>query len=191
VALPTGTRASPAAGGRRLPNTSAPVEGSVRASALLVLSLTLAVVLTVGVESGRSHTGPPARQPVSHRPAQPPAPQAGWATFYADAFQGRPMADGRTFDLHDPHIAASNRWPLGTRLRIRRLPGGPWQSALSQAELQSYLSRTVVVTVEDRGAFSHALDLSAAAFAELGRPEEGVIPVSIEPLPAPAGTAAP
>ena len=107
---------------------------------------------------------------------------AGVATYYADDFHGLPMADGRMFDMHDPAITASNRWPLGTRLRVRRVSGGPWDAALTPAERSAFYDRSIIVTVQDRGAFDHELDQSLAAFSALGRPAEGRINVSIEPL---------
>lgn len=109
-----------------------------------------------------------------------PSLDAGIATYYGADFAGQPMADGRLFDADDPTIAASNRWPLGTRLRLRRLPGGPWDGTLSPSEHSRYFQRSIVVTVEDHGNFTHALDLSRGAFARLGRPDEGVIRVQIE-----------
>lgn len=108
----------------------------------------------------------------------------GIATYYANDFDGRIMANGATFHMDDPTIAASNAWPLGTRLLVKRIPGGPWDQMLSPAERDTYFSRSVTVTVSDRGAFTHALDLSRGAFALLGRPEEGVIRVAIQPLDA-------
>jgi rare lipoprotein A (peptidoglycan hydrolase) len=104
------------------------------------------------------------------------------ATFYADAFHGGIMANGKVFDMNDPTITAANAWPLGTKLRIRRIAGGPWDATLSPAERRRYFGKTITVTVADRGAFSHALDLSRGAFALLGRPDEGVIQVRIEVL---------
>jgi len=106
----------------------------------------------------------------------------GIATFYADDFNGRPMADGAAFDMDDPTTTAANAWPLGTRLRLRRLPGSPWDATLTPAERTRFFNRSIEVVVRDRGAFTHALDLSRAAFAQLGRPDEGVIHISIEPI---------
>jgi rare lipoprotein A (peptidoglycan hydrolase) len=110
------------------------------------------------------------------------APQLGTATFYSRDFQGQTMADGRHFDMNDPTIAASNKWPLGTRLRVRRIVGSPWDKTLSRSEREVYFGRAIVVTVSDHGNFDHALDLSRAAFALIGRTDEGVIRVQIEPL---------
>jgi rare lipoprotein A (peptidoglycan hydrolase) len=74
------------------------------------------------------------------------------------------MANGAHFDPNDPTITAANRWPLGTWLRV------------------CYLSRCIDVQVRDRGAFSHALDLSHAAFSLLAPPSTGVITVSISTI---------
>ena len=106
----------------------------------------------------------------------------GAATFYAEDFHGLPMANGAPFDMDDVTITAANAWPLGTQLRVRRVLGGPWDARLSPEERAVYFGRSVVVTVTDRGAFRHPLDLSRAAFAQLGRPEEGVIQVQVEPI---------
>jgi hypothetical protein len=110
-------------------------------------------------------------------------PVLGDATFYAGAFDGKAMANGATFNMDDPSITAANRWPLGTRLCVRRVAGGPWDASLTPSQRASYFSRTIEVTVEDRGAFTHALDLSRGAFAELGRLDEGVVRVAVAPAP--------
>ena len=109
-------------------------------------------------------------------PAPTPAPPAvpdtdasegevtGLATWYGGADGYGPediMSDGSHFDPNDPTIAAANGWPLGTRLRV------------------CYLERCIEVQVRDRGAFSHALDLSYAAFSQLAPPSAGVITVTV------------
>jgi rare lipoprotein A (peptidoglycan hydrolase) len=71
------------------------------------------------------------------------------------------MANGAHFDPNDPTIAAANRWPLGTWLRV------------------CHLDRCIEVQVRDRGAFGHAVDLSYAAFSQLAPPSAGVISVTI------------
>ncbi len=88
----------------------------------------------------------------------------GLATWYGGADGYGPedtMADGAYFNPNDPTIAAANAWPLGTWLRV------------------CYLDRCIEVQVRDRGAFSHALDLSYAAFSQLAPPSAGVITVTI------------
>jgi rare lipoprotein A (peptidoglycan hydrolase) len=114
--------------------------------------------------------------------ASPYAEMAGAATFYAEGFQGQTMANGAAFDMADDAVAAANRWPLGTRLRLRRIPGGPWDARLTPDERDRYFSRSIEVVVQDRGAFDHELDLGLGAFRLLGRPDEGVIRVLIEPV---------
>jgi rare lipoprotein A (peptidoglycan hydrolase) len=92
----------------------------------------------------------------------------GVATWYGgvDGFDlGDGMADGTPFNPDDPMIAASNRWPLGTRLMV------------------CHGERCIPVCVRDRGSFGHAVDLSRAAFALLAPLSSGVIEVTIESLP--------
>lgn len=125
-----------------------------------------------------SATSAPAKTPPGNRRAATLV--RGEATFYADDFHGQTMANGRRFDMYDPTITASNRWPLGTVLRVRRLPGCPWYATLSDEERETYRTRAITVTVSDRGNFSHELDLSLAAFAQIGRVDEGRLLVSIE-----------
>jgi hypothetical protein len=119
----------------------------------------------------RVHVPSPAPTP----PLPPAVPDAGGsdgevtglATWYGGADGYGPedrMADGSYFDPNDPTIAATNGWPLGTRLRV------------------CYLERCIEVEVRDRGAFSHALDLSYAAFSQLAPPSAGVITVTISPV---------
>ncbi len=86
------------------------------------------------------------------------------ATWYGEDFHGKTMANGETYDMHDPTTCASNWWPLGTRLQV------------------THDGRSIAVKVTDRGAFNHALDLSYAAFKYLANPSQGVIAVQIAVL---------
>jgi hypothetical protein len=92
------------------------------------------------------------------------------------------MAAGPLYNMMDPTVVASNYWPLGTKLQVWRVPGGPWDDTLSAADRDYYFGHSIIVTVLDRGHFTHPLDLSYAAFAQLGRNGEGVISVLILPL---------
>ncbi len=74
------------------------------------------------------------------------------------------MADGSYFNPDDPTITAANRWPLGTWLKV------------------CLGDRCIGVQVRDTGAFTHALDLSHAAFSQLAPPSIGVIAVTISKL---------
>lgn len=75
------------------------------------------------------------------------------ASFYADAFENKPMAGGGKF--HQKTItAASLQYPLGTTLRLT----------------STKTNLSVIVTVTDRGPWTkkYQLDLSKAAFTALG-----------------------
>lgn len=75
------------------------------------------------------------------------------ASFYADAFENRPMAGGGHF--HQKAVsAASLQYPLGTKLILTSLK----------------TSQSVTVVVTDRGPWTkrYQLDLSKAAFKALG-----------------------
>ncbi len=101
-------------------------------------------------------------------PTAPGGVIVGLATWYGGVDGYGPedlMADGSYFDPNDPTIAAANDWPLGTWLQV------------------CYLERCIEVQVRDRGAFSHALDLSYAAFSRLAPPSTGLITVTISKLP--------
>jgi rare lipoprotein A (peptidoglycan hydrolase) len=65
---------------------------------------------------------------------------------------------------------------------VWRVPGGPWDGLLSVDERSYYFGHSIIVTVADRGLFTHALDLSYGAFSLLGRPSEGVIAIVVQPL---------
>ncbi|MBI4320642.1 MAG: LysM peptidoglycan-binding domain-containing protein [Chloroflexi bacterium] len=80
----------------------------------------------------------------------------GMATWYGPGFHGNVMANGQIYDMYDPTTTASNMYPFGTWLEVTNIANG----------------RTVVVQVRDRGAFTHALDLSYAAFKELEDPQK-------------------
>lgn len=82
------------------------------------------------------------------------------ATYYHDWYEGRRMANGEIF-RQNSNSAASNDYPLGTRLRITRN------------------GRTITVVVRDRMARSGVIDLSRRSFSELGNVRQGVIPVRV------------
>lgn len=101
---------------------------------------------------------------------QPPPFRAlhGVATWYGEYFHGNVMANGQVYDMYDPTTAASNLFPFDTMLRVTRLDNG----------------KSIIVRVTDRGAFRFPIlvDLSWAAFGELGLPAEGVIKISVRPV---------
>lgn len=108
-------------------------------------------------------------------PAPPPAPEPPLArdvelveaSYYGDAFAGRPTASGETFD---PELmtAAHKTLPLGTLVKVT--------DALS--------GRSVTVRVNDRGPFhgDRAIDLSEAAARHIGLAARGTGKVSLKLL---------
>jgi hypothetical protein len=92
----------------------------------------------------------------------------GQATFYWRGLQGGAMYCGGTYDYRDPTIAAATTWPCGTQLRV-------WRDG-----------KFVDVTVQDTGLLpANHVDLSEAAYDQLGLQAEGRIPVLIEVLSIP------
>ncbi|MDM0035181.1 septal ring lytic transglycosylase RlpA family protein [Variovorax sp. J22P271] len=97
--------------------------------------------------------------------------QVGKASFYADKFSGRKMADGSRMDPQDDN-AASKTLPLGTTARVTNLETG----------------RSAVVTIQDRGPYvkGRIVDLSPATARQIGiSREDGVAPVEVTPLSIP------
>ena len=80
------------------------------------------------------------------------------ATYYADKFEGRPMAGGGKFSQDVPS-AASLTYPLKTNLFLRHVP---------HAEVAA--AKSIILSVTDRGPYSkkYKLDLSKAAYKMLG-----------------------
>ncbi|WP_291994361.1 septal ring lytic transglycosylase RlpA family protein [Candidatus Accumulibacter sp. ACC003] len=98
-----------------------------------------------------------------------PTVVAGRASFYGKRFTGRKTASGKHFH-HEDVSAASNRFPLGTMVAVRRP-----SSALC-----------IVVRINDRmGRGGRVIDLSRAAAEKLGMIEVGVTDVEIVRLPKP------
>jgi len=92
---------------------------------------------------------------------------SGKASFYGAAFAGRRTASGDNFH-HQTISGASNRFPLGTLVAVRRV--------LS--------ARCVVVLINDRmGHRSRVIDLSREAAVRLGMIDVGVTEVEVVPLP--------
>lgn len=93
----------------------------------------------------------------------------GSATWYGQPFHGRTMYNGQVFDMYDPTTTACNIYPLGTWIKVTNPANG----------------NTVVVQVRDRGRFTHAVDLSYAAFAALDDPAKMMIRVVYEVVSGP------
>jgi rare lipoprotein A len=129
----------------------------------------------------------PADADATRRLALPGKPQpdrsglrrVGVASFYADWFAGREMADGTPMDPGGDN-AASRTLPIGTTAKVTNMATG--QSA--------------VITIQDRGPYAKGrlVDLSPATARKIGiSPRLGVARVSVSPIqvPLPDGSVKP
>jgi rare lipoprotein A len=105
-------------------------------------------------------------------------PRHGKASFYADKFAGRKMADGTRMDP-DSNIAASRTLPIGTKAEVKNLDNG----------------KTEVVEIRDRGPYvdGRIVDLTPKTAKKLDMDEKGVVPVVVTPIevPQPDGSVKP
>lgn len=93
----------------------------------------------------------------------------GQASFYGHGFQGRKTSTGERFDVRQ-FTGASNRFPLGTRVAVRRLDDG----------------RCAIVKINDRmrAHRKRVIDVSRSAAEYLGMLRAGVVLVRVAPLKA-------
>ncbi len=93
--------------------------------------------------------------------------EQGNASYYADKFQGKKMANGQPY-RKGKLTAAHKKIPLGTRVRVTNPKN----------------HRSVKVRITDRGPHTRGrvLDLSRAAANRLGIVQAGVAPVKIKVL---------
>lgn len=93
----------------------------------------------------------------------------GQASFYGHGFQGRKTSTGERFDVRR-FTAASNRFPLGTRVAVRRLDDG----------------RCAIVKINDRmrDHRKRVIDVSRSAAEYLGMIRAGVVLVRVARLKA-------
>ena len=101
--------------------------------------------------------------------------RTGIASFYADMFFGRKMANGKPMDPHGDN-AASRTLPLGTKARVTNVNTG----------------ESAVVTIQDRGPYikGRLIDLSPATARLIGiTPKMGLAMVEVTPIyvPLPGG----
>lgn len=109
-----------------------------------------------------------------YRPSeQPDYDETGMASWYGDAFNGKPTATGERFDMHGLS-AAHKTLPLPGLVEVTNLANG----------------RTAILRVNDRGPFvdDRIIDLSRGAAQELDMIRQGVGRVRVRYLgPAPRG----
>ncbi|MBF6609822.1 MAG: septal ring lytic transglycosylase RlpA family protein [Chryseobacterium sp.] len=91
--------------------------------------------------------------------------KTSYASYYHDKFNGRKTASGEVF--HNTKLTAAHRTlPFGTKVKVTNLRNG----------------ESVVVIINDRGPFhaARALDLSKAAYDEIGNLRTGTMPIEFE-----------
>ncbi|WP_313383888.1 septal ring lytic transglycosylase RlpA family protein [Chishuiella sp.] len=91
----------------------------------------------------------------------------GVVSWYGGKFHGRQTASGEKYDKHEL-TAAHKSLPFGTKVKVTNIRNG----------------KSVVVEINDRGPYvkSRVLDLSQAAFDEIGHTNTGVMQVEYEVL---------
>ena len=91
--------------------------------------------------------------------------KTSYASYYHDKFNGRRTASGAVFS-NSKMTAAHRTLPFGTKVKVTNLRNG----------------ESVIVTINDRGPFhsSRALDLSKAAFDEIGNLGRGTMPIEYQ-----------
>ena len=95
----------------------------------------------------------------------------------------RELADDSPYDPADATAAFSNLWPVGTTLRLTRLPGAP---LLSEDQAAQVVGATALVVVRGSENSNTDIQLSAAAFEQVGFYErERIIAVRVEVVGAP------
>lgn len=95
----------------------------------------------------------------------------GIASFYAQSFAGRPMADGARMDPQGAN-AASRTLPLGTTAKVTNIKTG----------------QTALVVILDRGPYAKGriLDLSPATARKIGITRDiGIARVAVAPIAVP------
>lgn len=134
------------------------VKSIVRRCGLLAF-ITLIVTLEIGCAS----------VPVSNRTESGPYITIGTANFYGDndGFEGTIMANGKIFHSSDPHIAAQQTLPLGTKVKVTDLEN----------------NKSIDVWITDRigkATEGNIISLSVAASKALGLKDTSKIKVKIE-----------
>jgi rare lipoprotein A len=128
-------------------------------------------------EAARLNQLPPVSVPRSEHPPIDPSGrnETGKASYYANHFDGRKMADGERFSPNT-NAAASKTLPIGTTAKVVNLDTG----------------NSATVTVKDRGPHVHGrvLDVSPKVASQLDLKHPGVASVEVKPIavPQPDGT---
>jgi len=89
----------------------------------------------------------------------------GIVSWYADKFHGQKTSSGELYNKNT-YTAAHKSLPFGTKVKVTNVKNG----------------KSVVVKINDRGPHSKSriLDLSKAAFTEIGSIDSGILRVEME-----------
>lgn len=89
----------------------------------------------------------------------------GIVSWYADKFHGKKTSSGEAYDKND-FTAAHKTLPFGTKVKVTNQDNG----------------KSVIVKINDRGPHSknRLMDLSRAAFSEIGSVNSGILKVEME-----------
>lgn len=92
---------------------------------------------------------------------------SGVASYYHDSLHGNRTANGELFSQH-ALTAAHRKLRFGTKVRVTNTANG----------------KSVVVRINDRGPFvrGRVIDLSKAAFMQIGNTKAGLLKVTLEVL---------
>jgi rare lipoprotein A len=137
------------------------------------LALLAVTALVDAMMMGLAQASPPARLAVIDKPTLDLSgkKRVGKASFYAQMFAGRKMADGKPMDPQHNN-AASRTLPLGTTAKVTNLETG----------------KSAFVTIQDRGPYveGRIVDLSPSTAQKIGiTPRQGVAKVEVAPLTVP------
>ena len=88
----------------------------------------------------------------------------GYASYYADFYEGRKTANGEVFK-HNKITAANKKLPFGTKVEVTNLKN----------------NKSIVVRINDRGPFvkGRIIDLTKAAAKEIDMIGDGIVKVKI------------
>jgi rare lipoprotein A len=100
-----------------------------------------------------------------HNPSNSIESVTGFASFYADAFDGKMTANGEIYNMYEL-TAAHKTYPFNTMIRVVNLAN----------------NKTVIIRINDRGPFieGRIIDLSLGAATQLGMDKTGVQEVRLE-----------
>ena len=120
---------------------------------------------TVEKKEKRTFTCEEGKIDTFHNPSNSIESVTGFASFYADAFDGKMTANGEIYNMYEL-TAAHKTYPFNTMIRVVNLAN----------------NKTVIIRINDRGPFieGRIIDLSLGAATQLGMDKTGVQEVRLE-----------